>query len=144
MVLPTEFGVPKPWHFIFSDVYKWLQNKRTKHDYEREQEYLLPGDDDAMESPDMSLAAIASRAEAKCAEDSDAHAERERIENMDFGDKHTAQNPLLIRNIRKQYGTGKVAVKSFCLGVERNVVFGLLGPVCVSKVVCSNEVFMKW
>lgn len=30
LVIPTEFGVPKPWHFPISESYKWIRSKIVK------------------------------------------------------------------------------------------------------------------
>ena len=29
-VIPTEFGVARPWHFIVTDPIKWLHRRTTK------------------------------------------------------------------------------------------------------------------
>lgn len=61
-------------------------------------------------------------------EDSDVKEERRRVTEMQLDEAKVSQYPLIISNIRKIYGNGKVANKSMCLQVERNIVFGLLGP----------------
>ncbi len=60
-------------------------------------------------------------------EDSDVKAERERVEKLGHEDR--VAFPLIARDLRKTYGTGKIANKALSLAVEKNIVFGLLGPV---------------
>ena len=62
-------------------------------------------------------------------EDSDVKAERLKVENMELGANAFSTYPLVINNIRKVYDNGKIANKAMCLAVDKNVVFGLLGPV---------------
>ena len=61
-------------------------------------------------------------------EDSDVKAERKRVSALDLNKSVFDRYPLIIRNIRKKYATGKIANKAMCLAVEKNIVFGLLGP----------------
>jgi hypothetical protein len=63
--------------------------------------------------------------ELEALEDSDVKAERERVNAITDASKF----PLIVRDMRKIYGSGKVANKSLSLAVEKNMVFGLLGPV---------------
>lgn len=62
-------------------------------------------------------------------EDSDVKAERSKVMGMKLNEETFKKYPLLIRNIRKKYATGKIANKAMCLAVEEHIVFGLLGPV---------------
>lgn len=57
-------------------------------------------------------------------EDEDVRAERTRI---DSGRGAAADNVRAV-HLRKEYGTGKVAVKDLCLGLKEGECFGLLGP----------------
>lgn len=120
MVIPSEFGVPKPWYFIFTEPYEYARKyfgnskKETKSleseiDEEKIDEILYKSD------------------KLDELEDEDAKAEREKVKNIN---KNQAANeyPVVVKNIRKVYGNGKVANKSMCLSVEKNIVFGLLGP----------------
>ena len=111
-VLPSEFGVRKPWYFIFTEPYDYFKKKRVED---------IPSNklktDEELYKEDK-LATL---------EDDDAAAERKRVNAMNLSVK-AKEYPLIIRNIRKQYGSGKIANKSMCLAVEENTVFGLLGP----------------
>lgn len=62
-------------------------------------------------------------------EDEDVKAERDRVLNA----TSLRECPLVLKNMRKVYagrgGQGpKLAVKDVTFAVERNVIFGLLGP----------------
>ncbi len=64
-------------------------------------------------------------------EDADVKAERERALLID---DHDIKHPLILKNVRKVYnsrfGQGKkVAVKDVSIGIEKNIVFGLLGMI---------------
>ncbi|TPX65501.1 hypothetical protein SpCBS45565_g05163 [Spizellomyces sp. 'palustris'] len=57
-------------------------------------------------------------------EDQDVKAERARV--MAFTEHKT--HPLILKNLKKTYDTGKTALKTLTLGVESDLIFGLLGP----------------
>eukprot|EP00158_Paraphelidium_tribonemae_P006581 Partr_v1_DN27888_c0_g1_i2_m22819 putative (ABC) transporter len=113
--VPSEYGVQKPWHFIFSEPYRYFKNRRNKRSVSDYQHDTLNSTAIPMEDGELN-------------EDDDAKAERERVLKMELSDETFEKYPLLIRNIRKVYDSGKVANHSMCLSVERNIVFGLLGP----------------
>ena len=115
-VLPTEYGVPKPWHFILSEPYSYLV-KRSGNPARTSPETQAFMSDDLLYQED-NLAQL---------EDDDAGAERKKVNSMDMS-ALAKEYPLVIRNIRKVYSNGKCANKSMCLAVEKNTVFGLLGP----------------
>lgn len=63
-------------------------------------------------------------------EDASAKQERSRVMSLPLNSATFAEFPMIIKEIRKQYGGshGRVANYSLCLAVERHQVFGLLGP----------------
>ncbi|KAI9592525.1 hypothetical protein BDF19DRAFT_211325 [Syncephalis fuscata] len=117
LVVPSEYGVNKPWYFIFTEPFKWLRNKmnppKNKAILEdgSTTQITRNGDDD-----EDYLEYVE--------EDDDVRAERDRVLN----NRHPAASPLVTKHIRKVYGNGKVAVKDVTLAIEPNLVFGLLGP----------------
>ncbi|KAI9092841.1 hypothetical protein DFS34DRAFT_596408 [Phlyctochytrium arcticum] len=58
-------------------------------------------------------------------EDPDVIAERDRVKPISLTDP---KYPLILKNLRKQYPTGKTALKTLTMAAESNMVFGLLGP----------------
>jgi ABC-type multidrug transport system ATPase subunit len=98
-VLPSEYGVRKPWHFPVSS---WLNKKeitRSTHLDKQVNSAILEEEDD------------------------DVLAERKRV----LDSQYPPDAPLVMKRMNKAYG-GKVAVKDVTLAVESDVVFGLLGP----------------
>jgi ABC-type lipopolysaccharide export system ATPase subunit len=62
-------------------------------------------------------------------------AERAKVKSLDMaGGIASEKYPLIIRDVRKVYGSGKYAVKGINLAVQKNMVFGLLGPVRRSRI----------
>ncbi|ORX90745.1 hypothetical protein K493DRAFT_265395 [Basidiobolus meristosporus CBS 931.73] len=103
-VLPSAYGVRKPWYFIFAWMFKGCFKKRKPAEY-------LPFTS-GREDKELMF------------EDDDVRAERERVLNGNYDQ----QSPLVMKNIRKVYSGNKVAVKNVTFSVEPNIVFGLLGP----------------
>ncbi|KAJ3221817.1 hypothetical protein HK099_003073 [Clydaea vesicula] len=108
-VIPSEFGVSRPWHFPISDFW---------HNVKKKNKVIRP----------LSIDVLVEDSLQKL-EDSDVKAERERV---DAG-KYEEDCPLVLKHLRKVYagrsGSGKkVAVRDMTLAVEKGVVLGLLGP----------------
>jgi ABC-type multidrug transport system ATPase subunit len=115
-VLPSEFGIPKPWHFPITDLIKSL---KTKQDLQKISD----------EEAHIAIEITVDENETKY-EDEDVREERRRVCDVTFND---AQYPLVMRNMRKVYagrgGQGpKLAVKDVTFAVEEGIIFGLLGP----------------
>ncbi|KAJ3118141.1 hypothetical protein HDU96_003670 [Phlyctochytrium bullatum] len=118
-VLPSEFGVRKPWHFPVTETIKFYQRYRRRR---------LNGGVD----PDSELALAQgiqlNEAELKF-EDADVKAERQRV----LSSSYPSSSPLVVCNMRKVYGGRrglgpKLAVKDVTFAAEDGIVFGLLGP----------------
>ncbi|KND03404.1 uncharacterized protein SPPG_08886 [Spizellomyces punctatus DAOM BR117] len=107
-VLPSEFGIRRPWHF---PVTSFLESKKAKGSSSTAQPNSAVdiGSDD---------------------EDEDVRMERKRVYNNEY----RADCPLVMKGMRKAYAprngrkTPKIAVKDVTLAIEEGVVFGLLGP----------------
>ncbi|CAG8552654.1 4879_t:CDS:2 [Paraglomus occultum] len=109
-VLPSDYDEGKPWHFVFSTLFKKMSGtSETKAD--RRQSFLESGlwriDPEDVRS-----------------EDDDVREERRRVLENQF----LLDSPLVLKRIRKEYPNGKLAVKDVTFAVESNMVFGLLGP----------------
>ncbi|PVU88448.1 hypothetical protein BB560_006371 [Smittium megazygosporum] len=98
LVMSNDYGISRPWYFIFTAFFK-----RDKKEFKEINSY------------DESELAF---------EDEDVKAERNRVlENSTSED-----SPLILKRVRKDFGSGKVAVKDVTFSVNRGTIFGLLGP----------------
>jgi hypothetical protein len=106
LVVPSEFGVPRPWHFPVTDLYAKFTGKKVSLEVDKSVEALV-----------------------EKLEDADVKAERDRIDAKEYA----PDSPLIINHLRKVYpprsGLGpKIAVRDITLAAEKGVVLGLLGP----------------
>ncbi|KAI9204500.1 uncharacterized protein BJ171DRAFT_562062 [Polychytrium aggregatum] len=118
-VIPTEFGIHKPWHFPVTDTIRYFQKR---------QRMKLNGGVDPNSEYNLAVKIAVSPEELQF-EDDDVKAEKQRIETEAF----PHDSPLILKNMRKVYkgrgGLGpKIAVKDVSFAVESGIVFGLLGP----------------
>ncbi|CAG8542671.1 8781_t:CDS:2 [Paraglomus brasilianum] len=113
-VLPSEYGVPKPWHYIFTEPYKkWRGRKKKDAESEKAAARL---EEEAI--PDLDSDEVKH-------EDEDVKAERARV----LENKYPPNSPLVMERMRKVYGNDKLAVKDITIAVEKNIIFGLLEEV---------------
>ncbi|OZJ06092.1 hypothetical protein BZG36_01131 [Bifiguratus adelaidae] len=108
-VLPSQYGVRKPWHFPVTEFFQRRQERHAIRDVTLENGPLA-NDVDPEETQ---------------FEDADVKAERARVLRGDYD----PSSPLVMKRMRKLYGAGnKLAVKDMSFAVEPNIIFGLLGP----------------
>ncbi|KAG0019644.1 hypothetical protein BGZ82_011827 [Podila clonocystis] len=124
-VLPTEFGVRQPWHFIVSGPYKRLFGKSKKsNDLEGQTRKDATGSQ-GLTARDQVQGEIPLDPEEVKLEDLDVKQERSRV----LHDSFAPDCPLVMKNMRKIYPTNKkLAVKNVTFAVEKDTIFGLLGP----------------
>ncbi|KAF9583478.1 hypothetical protein BGW38_009372 [Lunasporangiospora selenospora] len=112
IVLPSEYGVRRPWHF---PVTTWFRKKSTS-----------TGDRDieSRRRPEVSKDTD-SDSDYMNGGDEDVRVERERVQSHYDSEK----TPLIIDNLYHRY-SGKIepALRGMSFGVETNTVLGLLGP----------------
>ncbi|KAF9206131.1 hypothetical protein BGZ49_002958 [Haplosporangium sp. Z 27] len=119
-VLPTEFGVRQPWHFVVSTPYKLIFGKKKQHDIEGQVRRDHTGS-----QRDRIQGEIPLDPEEVQFEDADVKQERARV----LHDEFSHDSPLVMKNMRKIYPTNKkLAVKNVTFAVDKNTIFGLLGP----------------
>ncbi|KAG0232000.1 hypothetical protein BGW42_008511 [Actinomortierella wolfii] len=149
-VLPTEYGVRQPWHFIFSRPLKAIFGKKSNttalatSSNQRDLERQDTSDTAAGSNLKRRLSTLSGSSrmhkqtmrervqgvipldpEEVQFEDADVKAERMRV----LHNQYPADSPLVIKNMRKVYPTNKkLAVKNVTFAVERDIIFGLLGP----------------
>ncbi|RIA92292.1 P-loop containing nucleoside triphosphate hydrolase protein [Glomus cerebriforme] len=110
-VLPSEYGVHKPWHYIFTD---WYTKKKTKKMMLEQQKdtTLFKVEEGLIDKEIINF------------EDGDVREERKRV----LENRYDKDSPLVMKHMRKIYPTGKLAVKNVTLSIDKNLIFGLLGP----------------
>ena len=126
LIVKTEYGIARPWHFIFTEPYKAYQSYRhgepdVKPDEDQE---LLEEDPGTIDAADIAN------------EDEDVAAERNRVLN----NRYARDSPLVIKNMRKVYdqrGRKKVAVRTVSFAVEKDTCMALLGPNGAGKVILA-------
>ncbi|ORY30710.1 hypothetical protein BCR33DRAFT_857259 [Rhizoclosmatium globosum] len=117
-VVPTEFGVVKPWHFPITEPISWI-TKLTKSKTANQE-----GANSAAHHSSLSVAG-----EYDAREDDDVRAERLRVNAEKYGKDAT----IIVNHMRKVYpsrkGLGpKIAVRDVTFAEEKGTIFGLLGP----------------
>eukprot|EP00732_Lithocolla_globosa_P000357 Lithocolla_globosa_v1_NODE_102_length_6350_cov_93.725179.p1 type:complete len:962 gc:universal NODE_102_length_6350_cov_93.725179:3330-445(-) len=116
-VTPSEYGVPRPWHFVFTDPYKWFKNRNnTKQVNDK-----------------LTLEENLGLIEEEVDLDEDVLAEQERVEK----NQYPANSAIVMHGMQKIFGT-KVAVKKISFAVDPDTVFGLLGPNGAGKTTLIN------
>ena len=117
-ILPTEFGVRRPWYFPFESIISFFNTstRSKKEQGQKEEEMAISIKIDPVETQ---------------FEDADVKKERARVVDSSFigGPEY----PLVMKNMRKVYagrgGQGpKLAVKDVSFAIEKDIIFGLLGP----------------
>jgi len=127
-VLPTEFGVRQPWHFIVSGPYKYFFGRKNEKEttiVDLEEQGSGRQKHHRQTARELVQGEIPLDAEEVQFEDADVKQERARVLNNEFAQ----DSPLVMKNMRKIYPTNqKLAVKNVTFAVERDTIFGLLGP----------------
>jgi hypothetical protein len=116
-VIPTEYGISRPWHFPFSDTYRYVKKNYMKNQgVDLEKEKL----EKTKITPEEEKLLLEK-------EDDDVRSENKKVHDLPLTLQTYRDYPLIIKDVRKVYSGGKVANKRVNLAVEKNIVFGLLG-----------------
>ncbi|KAI8051265.1 hypothetical protein BDF22DRAFT_692827 [Syncephalis plumigaleata] len=121
LIMRSEYGVQKPWYFIFTEPFRWIRKKMSNSTVTK---HIESGDGD-----DNGRAVYEEEEEEEedteyMKEDDDVRAERDRV----LKNEYSQLAPVVVKHMRKVYPNGKVAVKDITMAIEPNQVFGLLGP----------------
>ncbi|CAG8754990.1 25011_t:CDS:2 [Gigaspora margarita] len=116
-VLPSEYGIVKPWYFIFTEPY----NMMRKRGHNSKKHIKKDDDEDIIE---LERVIVEIDPDEIKFEDNDVKEERKRV----LENKYDPDSPLVMKRMRKVYSNGKLAVKDVTFAVDKNIIFGLLGP----------------
>ena len=103
-VLPHDFGIRKPWYFIFKKLF-CIKNKRSEYHNQTEETNNIDNDDIFGNLP------------------VNENFQSEEI----YKDMTHPTDTFRIRNLVKQFGDGKIAVNHVDLNFYKNEIFALLG-----------------
>ena len=103
-VLPHDFGIRKPWYFIFKKLF-CIKNKKSEYHNQTEETNNLESDDIFGNLP------------------VNDNFQSEEI----YKDMTHPKDTFRIRNLVKQFGDGKIAVNHVDLNFYKNEIFALLG-----------------
>jgi len=119
-VLPSEYGIQKPWYFIFTEPIYYLlgKNKKKEKETHRKEKHV---------EIDLDETELLE-------EDEDVKEERTRV----YNDQYNPLSTVVMKDMRKQFTVDKVAVKNVSLAIDPNSVFGLLGPNGAGKTTLIN------
>ena len=146
-VIPHEFGVAKPWYFIFlpsywcGDCCKKKKNKDNKNlVYEKSEEKPekigenKEGQNKDVFTEQILVEDIKSNTESDKASsnnsifDDNPHKGDLDFQNEDiYRDKNKKNDVFMLRNVTKVYGDGKMACNKISFNLFRNEIFALLG-----------------
>ena len=151
-VIPHEFGVAKPWYFIFLPSYwfgdcckKKKKNNVPKEKPENENENKAEVIDvkknnnneedqnDALNTDKIMIEDINSSQASNASSNNSIFDDNPHKGDMDFQnediyrDKNKKNDVFMLRNVTKVYGDGKMACNKISLNLFRNEIFALLG-----------------
>ena len=130
-VLPSEFGVPRPWHFVVTEPFTHFREFLASRGYNsggRGGAVALASQDVGVQAIDIEQGPGMDEEEGE-AGDEDVKAEEERV----LRGQYPANSAVVIKNLKKRYPTGKHAVKGVSLAIE--VTGGRLSTVRAWEVI---------
>ena len=140
-VIPHEYGVAKPWYFIFLPSY-WCGDcckKKKKNAYEKKEEKeekeekdynLNENKEKGLNTEKIIIEDINSSnvSSNNSIFDDNPHKGDFDFQNEDiYRDKNKKNDVFMLRNVTKVYGDGKMACNNISFNLFRNEIFALLG-----------------
>jgi hypothetical protein len=145
-VIPHEYGVAKPWYFIFLPSY-WCgdcfsKKKKQTIDLEENKDNYLEKNNEKKENNigSIEIENVKDDAEINVKQNSDCQSNNSSIfddnpnnGNIDFQnedlyrDRDKKRDVFMLRNVTKVYGDGKMACNNISFNLFRNEIFALLG-----------------
>jgi len=142
-VIPHEYGVAKPWYFIFLPSY-WFgdcckRKKKKSNDlvYEKKEEkpgQVIPNKIEEVQENGMATEKIfiedvdSSRVSSNNSIfDDNPHKDDKDFQNEDIYRDRSKNDVFMLRDVTKVYGDGKMACNKISFNLFRNEIFALLG-----------------
>ena len=145
-VIPHEYGVAKPWYFIFLPSY-WCgdcfsKKKKTTIDLEKNKDTNLEKNDEKKENSlgSIQIENIKDEVGINVQKNSDCQSNNSSVfddnphsGNLDFQnedlyrDRDKKNDVFMLRDVTKVYGDGKMACNKISFNLFRNEIFALLG-----------------
>ena len=140
-VIPHEYGVAKPWYFLFLPSY-WFgdccKKKNSDLEYEAtekkskkvktETKKVENGQNEEVVTEKVEIQDVVSESSNNSIFDDNPHKDNEDFQNEDiYRDKDKKNDVFMLRDVTKVYGDGKMACNSISFNLFRNEIFALLG-----------------
>ena len=140
-VIPHEYGVAKPWYFLFLPSY-WFGDCCHKKNSELEIEpteekaekvkvqtkKVENGQNEEIVTEKIIIEDVRSESSNNSIFDDNPHKDEDDFQNEDiYRDKNKKNDVFMLRNVTKVYGDGKMACNSISFNLFRNEIFALLG-----------------
>ena len=140
-VIPHEYGVAKPWYFLFLPSY-WFgdccKKKNSDLEYETsekkskkiktETKKVENGQNEEIVTEKIEIQDMVSEESNNSIFDDNPHKDNDDFQNEDiYRDKNKKNDVFMLRDVTKVYGDGKMACNSISFNLFRNEIFALLG-----------------
>ena len=140
-VIPHEYGVAKPWYFLFLPSY-WFgdccKKKNSDLEYEAKEEKskkiktetkkVENGQNEEIVTKKIEIQDMVSEESNNSIFDDNPHKDNDDFQNEDiYRDKNKKNDVFMLRDVTKVYGDGKMACNSISFNLFRNEIFALLG-----------------
>ena len=140
-VIPHEYGVAKPWYFLFLPSYWFgdcckkknsdLAYEPTEKKSEKVKEITKKvenGQNEEVVTEKIVIQDIVSESSNNSIFDDNPHKDEDDFQNEDiYRDKNKKNDVFMLREVTKVYGDGKMACNSISFNLFRNEIFALLG-----------------
>ena len=140
-VIPHEYGVAKPWYFLFLPSY-WFgdccKKKNSDLEYETsdkkskkiktQTKKVENGQNEEIVTEKIEIQDMVSESSNNSIFDDNPHKGNDDFQNEDiYRDKDKKNDVFMLREVTKVYGDGKMACNKISFNLFRNEIFALLG-----------------